>query len=228
MLESDLATAARFLYASQIQQATNRFLFLDWPNEMAQMALYDASMRQMFEDPSNEMYKITADSGEMIASLILSRKTPSTDEAMVAPAREQKPIDTSAMSPDVRPVMRSAISAVQATMKGIDHLGKCLDAVLYLCFFWSSSGDFGEPVLSTIFVRPDARIKGLGMQLVKLCKDRATAEGLPLFLTSVPSATGFYRKLGFKDTKHVDIDLRQWGPEHGGFGIYRLQGMLAN
>jgi len=68
----------------------------------------------------------------------------------------------------------------------------------------------------------------MGTQLVKLCKERAAIEGLPLFLCSVPSAADFYRKLGFKDTKHVDIDLGQWGPKYGGFGIYRLQGMVAS
>ncbi|KAK9415029.1 putative N-acetyltransferase domain-containing protein [Seiridium unicorne] len=108
ILESDLETAAQFMYASQIQQATNRFVFLDWPNESAQLALYNASIRQMFEDPANEMYKITADSGS-------------------APSVNQKPIDTSAMNPAVRPTMRSALMSVQKPMEGVDHLGNYRD-----------------------------------------------------------------------------------------------------
>ncbi|KAK9796615.1 putative N-acetyltransferase domain-containing protein [Seiridium cardinale] len=184
MLESDLETAAQFMYASQIQQATNRFVFLDWPNESAQLALYNASIRHMFEDPANEMYKITADSGEMIASLILSRKVPANGNQASAPSVNQRPIDTSAMNPAVRPAMRSALMSVQKPMEGDDHL-----------------------VLSSIFVKQDIRTKGLGTQLVKLAKERAAAEGVPLFLSSVPSASDFYRKLGFKDTNYADIDL---------------------
>ncbi|KAK6074265.1 hypothetical protein SCUP234_08315 [Seiridium cupressi] len=119
ILESDLETAAQFMYASQIQQATNRFVFLNWPNESAQVALYNASIRQMFEDPANEMYKITADSGEMIASL----KVHANGNQASAPLVNQKPIDTSAMNPAVRPTMRSALMSVQKPMEGVDHLG---------------------------------------------------------------------------------------------------------
>lgn len=130
MLESDLTTAARFMYESQIQQATNRFLFLDWPNESAQIALYEASMRQTFNDPSNEMYKITDDSGAMIASLILNRKSYSTGASTVTPT-SQPPIDMSALNPTVRPAMRNALIGVQQSMEGIDHMGNYHNACLH-------------------------------------------------------------------------------------------------
>lgn len=55
----------------------------------------------------------------------------------------------------------------------------------------------------------------------------ATAAPLPLFLSSMPSAYDFYRKLGFVDTRYGDVDLSEWGLENGGVGGYRLQGMLA-
>jgi len=129
MLESDLETAARFMYISQIQQATNRFVFLDWPNEPAQLALFNSIMRDMFHDPSHEMYKITTDSGEMIASLVLTRKTPSKDEPGVSTTGGQQkpaPIQIAGMNPEVRPVMRSAMMGVQNSMEGIDHLRKYL------------------------------------------------------------------------------------------------------
>ncbi|KAH8671698.1 hypothetical protein BX600DRAFT_252515 [Xylariales sp. PMI_506] len=204
MLESDLATAAAFMYASQLQQATNRFVFLNWPNESGQLALYNASMQLTFRDPTQEMYKVTDASGEMIASLILARKTPVPAEIPAAAGAPQRPFSLEAMNPDVRRVMGRALVGVQGSIAGVDHL-----------------------VLSTIFVQPDARCKGVGTQLVKFSLERAAAQGLPLFLSSVPSAAGFYRKLGFRNTDHVDIDLSQWTPEHGGFGIYRLQGMVS-
>lgn len=63
---------------------------------------------------------------------------------------------------------------------------------------------------------------------MKLCLERSAAASVPLFLTSVPSAYSFYRKLGFMDTVYVDIDLAPWGPENGGYGVYRLQGMATS
>jgi predicted N-acetyltransferase YhbS len=68
----------------------------------------------------------------------------------------------------------------------------------------------------------------LGSQLVRLCLDKARYAGIPLFLCSVPSAHGFYRKLGFVDVAYVDVDLSVWSVKYGGYGIYRLQGMLAS
>jgi hypothetical protein len=62
---------------------------------------------------------------------------------------------------------------------------------------------------------------------VRLCLNKARAAPVPLFLSSVPSAHGFYKKSGFVDTMHSDIDLSEWGPKYGGFGMYRLQGRLA-
>lgn len=123
MLESDLPTAARFMFESQMQQATNRFLFLDWPNEPAQMALYETSMRQTFQDPHNEMYKINNDSGVMIASLILNRKICSKAADIITPTSQQQPINITTMNPVVRPIMRSALLSVQQSMEGIDHIG---------------------------------------------------------------------------------------------------------
>lgn len=129
MLETDLTTAAGFMYESQIQQATNRFMYLNWPNESAQITLYEASMRQMFQDQSSEMYKITNDAGEMIANMILTRKTHSKEEPTTAPAN-QTPIDLTALNPAVRPVMRNALIGVQQSMEGIDHIGKNCNALL--------------------------------------------------------------------------------------------------
>lgn len=68
------------------------------------------------------MYKITTDLGEMIASLILDRKTYAKVAPAVAPTTQQPPTDVAAMNPAVRPVMRSALVSVQQSMEGIDHI----------------------------------------------------------------------------------------------------------
>jgi hypothetical protein len=45
---------------------------------------------------------------------------------------------------------------------------------------------------------------------VRLCQNKARAAPLPLFLSSVPSAHGFYEKLRFVDAMRSDIDLSGW------------------
>jgi hypothetical protein len=62
--------------------------------------------------------------------------------------------------------------------------------------------------------------------LVKLATEKAEKAGIPLSLGSEPQAHEFFLAQGFKDTKHVDIDLRQWAPEYSGFGIFRFSGMV--
>jgi hypothetical protein len=59
-----------------------------------------------------------------------------------------------------------------------------------------------------------------------VCFDRAKAEGVPLALCSEPAAYDFFVKLGFRDTRHVDIDLSKWAPAYSGFGMFRLAGMI--
>lgn len=122
MLESDLVTAARFMYYSQLQQATNRFLFLDWPNEAAQIELYNTSMRDMFQDNMQEMYKVNNDSGEMIASLILTRKTPKIQEATPKNQQRQK-MPIRGVNLAVHPKLGHAMMSVLQPMQQIDHLG---------------------------------------------------------------------------------------------------------
>jgi hypothetical protein len=61
---------------------------------------------------------------------------------------------------------------------------------------------------------------------VQVCFDNAKAEGLPLVVCSEPEAHDFFLALGFKDTRHFDIDLSKWAPAYSGFGMFRLFGMI--
>ncbi len=75
-------------------------------------------------------------------------------------------------------------------------------------------------------VHPDYQGKGLGRKLLEYCNDLADSAGLPTYLTAFPGAHGLYQKLGYKDIKHFDVDLNEWGTKHRGYGIYRSYGML--
>jgi hypothetical protein len=61
---------------------------------------------------------------------------------------------------------------------------------------------------------------------MRVCFEKAKAEGVPLALCSEPTAYGFFLKQGLKDTKHVDIDLSKWAPAYCGFGVFRISGMI--
>jgi hypothetical protein len=53
--------------------------------------------------------------------------------------------------------------------------------------------------------------------------DQAKAEGLLLSVSTEAAAYDIFAKLGFKDIRHVDIDLRQWAPAYSGFGLFCLE-----
>jgi len=80
--------------------------------------------------------------------------------------------------------------------------------------------------LNKLFVRPGAQRQGIGSLLVEWAIKKAHAEGLDMFLVSVPYPHDFYLNRGFEDVESWDIDLGPWGPKFGGFGVFRFQGMI--
>ena len=71
------------------------------------------------------------------------------------------------------------------------------------------------------------RRRGVGSSLVNHHFKEIQSVELPIAVCSEPAAHEFFLTLGFCDTKHVDIDLRTWAPLHGGFGLFRLTGMIS-
>ena len=127
LLATDLPTLAQFLYTSQLSQPTNQFLFTNWPNEAAQIALYTTGMVMSFADPLVEMYKATdATSGELVATLILTRSGPQAATAPSPPAGMAPP---TGINPAFYAVLRRMLADVQKRMEGIDHFGKLLSVI---------------------------------------------------------------------------------------------------
>ncbi|MCJ1378615.1 hypothetical protein MMC17_001714 [Xylographa soralifera] len=130
LVATDLPTLAQFLFASQLPQPTNQFLFTNWPNEAAQIALYTTGMEKSFADPHVEMYKATdATSGEIVATLIVTRSRP---QAAVAPpplveTAATPPAGTASptgVNPAFHAVLKRMLADVQKRMEGIDHFRK--------------------------------------------------------------------------------------------------------
>ena len=51
VLAADLPIIEQFIFTSNLLQPTNRFLFTDWPNQSAQVALYLSGLEKSFKDP---------------------------------------------------------------------------------------------------------------------------------------------------------------------------------
>ncbi len=123
ILAADLPTLAQFIFASNLPQPTNQFLFLDWPNESAQISLYLSGMKQSFKDPRTEMYKVINVSGDMIASLILTRKMP-PDIDPPASVTAEAPSVPAGVNAEFHSLLRRTLAGVQKDMAGIDHFGE--------------------------------------------------------------------------------------------------------
>jgi hypothetical protein len=112
------------MFYSNMAQATNRFLFLDWPNETAQISLYLSAAEQNFTSPHVEMYKaIDNISGQMIAHLILTRKLPREADATLEASSEAHCIPVG-LNVEFQTNLRRTLAGLQKDMAEIDHLGK--------------------------------------------------------------------------------------------------------
>lgn len=77
-----------------------------------------------------------------------------------------------------------------------------------------------------ICVKPSLQGHGIGAKLVQIGFDKAKDDNIPFALCAEAPAHDFYVKLGFKETKHTDIDLAKYAPANSGFGVFRLTGMI--
>jgi len=120
---SDLPTLARFMHASSLQQATNRFLFLDWPNETAQIALFEKGAEQSFKDPSHRIVKTIDVRGDMTGYIMLTRKVPDPQdkpgETKKEPSKGPEGINL-----EFRAVMGRAMAEIQKGTPPLEHFGQ--------------------------------------------------------------------------------------------------------
>jgi hypothetical protein len=120
---ADLPVLAQFIFASNLPQPTNQFLFKNWPNENAQLSLYRSGFEQTLADPETEMLKVVdQETGEMIASLILNRKLPSADSPLHA-ADSRKPEVPDGVNRNFLALLRQTLNTVQESMAEVDHYG---------------------------------------------------------------------------------------------------------
>lgn len=76
--------------------------------------------------------------------------------------------------------------------------------------------------LSSFAVAPAHQGKGVGSLLLQHCVQVADEARLASWLISFPGSHALYKRFGFEDVDHRDVDLDKWdGGRKRGFGVYR-------
>ncbi|KAI1380508.1 hypothetical protein F4677DRAFT_441822 [Hypoxylon crocopeplum] len=210
IVEGDEPTLTDFLLASKLQLAINRFVFKDWPAEAAQRANYGAAVHSGLQNPETTSLKVVhEESGEIVAHLFLTRRNKSSDAEK--PSNSDKTDEKGSQSETADALVPAVVGAVTAAIKELEP-----EAI---------EGDYFE--ITHIYVKPSSRRRGIGTQLIQLCRERAQVAGVPLTICAEPNHHDFFLKRGFREAKHVDIDLRQWAAENSGYGVFRISRMYG-
>ncbi|KAJ5116131.1 hypothetical protein N7456_000479 [Penicillium angulare] len=205
VVEADLPTLGNFLHSAKLALSINRLIFLNWPNDKLQISLYSKAVKSGHENPSAECFKaVDNNTQEIIGYIVLGKKAPEEPEQDTGKERDaptQAPPE--GLNPPLLAEVNGAVGGVLKTVQDKDRF-----EITYMC------------------VKPFAQRHGIGSKLVQLGFDRARAAGIPLFVCAEAPSIPFFTALGFKETEHVDIELRKYAPDNSGFGIFRLAGMI--
>jgi GNAT superfamily N-acetyltransferase len=217
--EVDYRLIAGFIADAKLPLIINRLLWKDWPNHTQQLALYIKTVEGASRDPSVQSLKVVDnESGEIVGHLALTRRE--ADKANSSePQDEEKPKVPDGLNPVVSSAVTKAVKEADTT-NGVERFGE-INILLEIHDMLTLVLE-----LTHVFVPLAHRNRGIGSHLIKMAIDQAKAAGLPLFLQSTPEEHQFFSNLGFKDTRHADIDLTQWAPANSGFGNFRLSGMV--
>jgi ribosomal protein S18 acetylase RimI-like enzyme len=219
--DADLGIIGDLVHSCKLELTINRLLFYNWPNDDAQKPQYAAAVQRGFNNPSAECYKAVDDeSGEILGYVIFTRNRPTGTEQ----SKEEEQDVPRGVKPEVLSAVNNAAAEIWNDTPNTDHFSMKERS-------WApivGSGGFANWAIELVYlcVRVSNRRRGIASQLVRQCSDKAKAEGVPIVVMAEPAAYEFYSQLGFRETKHVDIDLRQWAPPNTGFGNFRLYGMI--
>ncbi|KAJ6114492.1 hypothetical protein N7486_000270 [Penicillium sp. IBT 16267x] len=204
VVSSDLPTLGKFIHSAKLALSINRLIFLNWPNEKLQSELYNHAVHSGYENPAAECFKAVDNvTQEIIGYIVLERKIP--EEARTSDQKVEPEQDVpDGLNP---PLLAEVTNATIQIAKEVKDTHRFVE-VIYMC------------------VKPSVQRHGVGSKLVQLGVDRAKAQGVPLVVCAEAPSIPFFDKLGFKETMHVDIDLRKYAPANSGFGNFRLAGLV--
>ncbi|KAJ5538672.1 hypothetical protein N7494_008151 [Penicillium frequentans] len=203
VVSSDLPALGKFIHSAKVSLSINRLIFLDWPNEKLQSESYYQAVQSGYANPAARCFKAVDNATEeIIGYIVLGRKKPEESE------NTDREVEAEGSIPDGLnpPLLAEVNNATRRIAKEVEETHR-LD-VIYMC------------------VKPSVQRHGVGSKLVQLGFDRAKAERIPLAVCAEAPSIPFFDKLEFKETVHVDIDLRQYATANSGFGVFRLAGMV--
>ncbi|KAL2822233.1 hypothetical protein BDW59DRAFT_180907 [Aspergillus cavernicola] len=206
---SDIPATGELLYRSKLSLTINRLLFKNWPNEEVQRKNYKSALENVDSSTVESLSVIDNASGDVLGLLDIMRKRPATNinqasTPVVEKDKGSAPLEgPDYFNPEVLSAVQTASMALDRVMEETDHI-----KLIY------------------ILVKPEHRSRGIGQRLMEHMFTKAKSLGLPIALVTEPQVYNFFIKQGFKDTKHVDLDLAECAPPYSGFGIFRLAGMV--
>ncbi|KAJ5288784.1 hypothetical protein N7478_001814 [Penicillium angulare] len=204
VVENDLPTLGHLIHSAKLALSINRLIFLNWPNEILQSSLYSQAVKSGHENASAECFKaVDNNTQDIIGYIVLARVSPEPEEKNDKEEDTPTQVPPEGLNPPLLAEVNGAVGGVVKSVQDKDHF-----EVRYMC------------------VKPFAQRHGIGSKLVHIALDRARVAGIPLFVCAEAPSIPFFTALGFKETGHVDIDLRKYAPDNSGFGIFRLAGMI--
>ncbi|KAJ6016219.1 hypothetical protein N7540_010810 [Penicillium herquei] len=200
--KEDLPFLGKFIHSAKLALSINRLLYLNWPNDELQSTQYSRAVNSGYHDPSSECFKAIDNATQEIVGYIVITTESKKSVNPLDQKTDPKPIPEG-LNPPLLAEINHAVSEIAKETEEMDRF-----EITYMC------------------VKPTAQRQGIGSRLVQLGFDRAKAHGIPLKVCAEAPSIPFFNSLGFVETRHVDIDLREYAPDNSGFGTFRLAGMI--
>lgn len=228
---NDLSFLSEFIHSAKLALTINRLVFLDWPNEQLQSKLYSRAVHSGYENPSVDCFKAVDNNTQEIIGYIVMRKqsAPKPGHTFEETPEGQKASEDSVPHGLNLPLfteINSAVNEIAERTKGLELFGKSSRLLSRPCIVTQANILVPRTEIVYMCVKPSAQRHGIGSSLVQLAFDRAKAQGIPVNVCAEAPSIPFFDSIGFKETKHVDIDLRNYAAENSGFGVFRLSGMI--
>jgi N-acetylglutamate synthase-like GNAT family acetyltransferase len=110
----------------------------------------------------------------------------------------------------------SRVAGLPTTLVALDA-GELLGSVSLVLEDAPELSEHGSPWLASLYVKPEARGRGIGARLVRAAVARAAAEGVEELFLFTPEHREFYRHLGWQEVartalKGTAVDLMRIAP----------------
>lgn len=229
----DIPTLTDFLVKSKRHLVFNRFLYKNWPNEEQLYANCKATVSNGIYYPEMNSLKVVNTTTNKTVAYLLVARVVKPEYLTPADARNEKRRERRDAQERNKRAGVINFAVVDTMLEAIrrlgnpegDHLGKYLEP-LHVTRLRETVSNHFQTEIKHIYVEPSSRKLGIGTALLRECLDRAVWEGLRLTVNAEPNHHEWFLRRGFIDVVVSDVDLRQFAPEHSGYGQFRISKMI--